>query len=79
MLFLDIKMSKIDGFHLYQEMKKIDSKIKVCFLTASETCLIPSDVPFLILVMSPIHRELENVPTKKIRLSLLPTNSIEIG
>ena len=26
----------MDGFHLYQEMKKIDDKIKVCFLTASE-------------------------------------------
>jgi DNA-binding response OmpR family regulator len=33
---LDIKMPVIDGFHLYQEMKKIDSKVKVRFLTASE-------------------------------------------
>ena len=29
-------MPGIDGFHLYQKMKKIDNKIKVCFLTASE-------------------------------------------
>jgi CheY-like chemotaxis protein len=29
-------MPEMDGFHLYQEMKKIDSKVKVCFLTASE-------------------------------------------
>ena len=36
LLLLDIKMPEIDGFHLYQEMKKIDSKVKVCFLTASE-------------------------------------------
>ena len=36
LLLLDIKMPEMDGFHLYQEMKKIDSKIKVCFLTASE-------------------------------------------
>jgi CheY-like chemotaxis protein len=36
LLILDIKMPEIDGFHLYQEMKKIDNKIKVCFLTASE-------------------------------------------
>jgi DNA-binding response OmpR family regulator len=36
LLLLDIKMPEIDGFHLYQEMKKIDDKIKVCFLTASE-------------------------------------------
>ena len=36
MQHLDIKMPEIDGFHLYQEMKKIDSKVKVCFLTANE-------------------------------------------
>ena len=29
-------MPEMDGFHLYQEMKKIDSMVKVCFLTASE-------------------------------------------
>ena len=33
---LDIKMPYMDGFQLYQEMKKIDSNVKVCFLTASE-------------------------------------------
>ena len=26
----------MDGFHLYQKMKRIDSNVKVCFLTASE-------------------------------------------
>jgi two-component system response regulator ChvI len=36
LVLLDIKMPIIDGFHLYQEIKKIDSKVKVCFLTASE-------------------------------------------
>ncbi|MGC2684146.1 MAG: response regulator [Candidatus Nitrosopolaris sp.] len=36
LLFLDIKMPDMDGLRLYQEMKKIDSRIKVCFLTASE-------------------------------------------
>src|SRR5919198_4064797 len=33
---LDIKMPDMNGFELYLEMKKIDTKIKVCFLTASE-------------------------------------------
>jgi CheY-like chemotaxis protein len=33
---LDIKMPNISGFQLYREIKKIDSKVKVCFLTASE-------------------------------------------
>jgi DNA-binding response OmpR family regulator len=36
LVLLDIKMPIMDGFHLYQEMKKIDNKIKICFLTASE-------------------------------------------
>ena len=36
LILLDIKMPGIDGFQLYQEMKKIDSRVKVCFLTASE-------------------------------------------
>jgi CheY-like chemotaxis protein len=33
---LDIKMPGINGFQLYREIKKIDPKVKVCFLTASE-------------------------------------------
>jgi DNA-binding response OmpR family regulator len=36
LVLLDIKMPEMDGFRLYQEMRKIDSKLKVCFLTASE-------------------------------------------
>ena len=36
LLLLDIKMSDINGMDLYQEMRKIDDKVKVCFLTASE-------------------------------------------
>ncbi len=36
LLLLDIKMPDINGMDLYQEMRKIDDKIKVCFLTASE-------------------------------------------
>jgi two-component system response regulator ChvI len=36
LLILDIKMPKMDGFELYDEIKKIDDNTKVCFLTASE-------------------------------------------
>ena len=36
LLILDIKMREMDGFELYDEIKKIDDKVKVCFLTASE-------------------------------------------
>ena len=36
LVILDIKMPGMNGFQLYREIKKIDSKVKVCFLTASE-------------------------------------------
>jgi DNA-binding response OmpR family regulator len=36
LVILDIKMPKMDGFELYNELKKRDRNVKVCFLTASE-------------------------------------------
>ena len=36
LVILDIKMPKMDGFELYDELKKKDNEVKVCFLTASE-------------------------------------------
>jgi DNA-binding response OmpR family regulator len=36
LLLLDIKMPEISGLDLCQKMKKIDSNVKICFLTASE-------------------------------------------
>jgi CheY-like chemotaxis protein len=34
LLILDIKMPNMNGFELYEKVKKIDNKLKVCFLTA---------------------------------------------
>jgi DNA-binding response OmpR family regulator len=36
LVLIDIIMPNIDGFELYEQLRKIDSNIKVCFLTASE-------------------------------------------
>ena len=36
LVILDIKMPNMDGFELYQEIKKIYNNANVCFLTASE-------------------------------------------
>jgi DNA-binding response OmpR family regulator len=36
LLILDMKMPQMNGFELYRQIKKIDDKVKVCFLTASE-------------------------------------------
>jgi DNA-binding response OmpR family regulator len=35
LVILDVKMQKMDGFELYNQLKQVDSDIKVCFLTAS--------------------------------------------
>jgi response regulator RpfG family c-di-GMP phosphodiesterase len=37
LLILDIKMPNMTGFELYRKLKEIDSKVKVCFITAFET------------------------------------------
>jgi DNA-binding response OmpR family regulator len=34
LLILDIRLPKMDGYELYDEIKKIDNKAVVCFLTA---------------------------------------------
>jgi len=36
LLILDNKMPAMNGFELYKQIKKIDDKVKVCFLTAGE-------------------------------------------
>jgi len=35
-ILLDVKMPQMNGFELYQEIKKKDDKVKVCFVTAYE-------------------------------------------
>ena len=34
LLLLDIKMPKMNGFELYDQIKRIDNKVKVCFISA---------------------------------------------
>lgn len=36
LLILDINMPGMNGYELYREIRKIDNKVKTCFLTASE-------------------------------------------
>jgi len=36
LLILDIKMPEMNGFTFYREIRKLDGKMKVCFLTAGE-------------------------------------------
>ena len=36
LLLLDVRMPGMNGFELYKEIRKIDRKVKVCFITAFE-------------------------------------------
>ncbi|MGC2426176.1 MAG: response regulator, partial [Nitrososphaeraceae archaeon] len=36
LVILDINMPKMNGYELYKEIRKLDNKVKICFLTASE-------------------------------------------
>ena len=36
LLLVDVRMPKMNGFELYQEIEKVDKKAKVCFITAFE-------------------------------------------
>ena len=37
LIFLDVRMPVMNGFQLYQELRKTDDNCKVCFITAFET------------------------------------------
>jgi DNA-binding response OmpR family regulator len=36
LVIIDIMMPKMSGFELYEQLKRLDSNLKICFLTASE-------------------------------------------
>ena len=36
LVLLDVKLPAMDGFSLCEEMKKLDNKVRICFLTAAD-------------------------------------------
>jgi CheY-like chemotaxis protein len=36
LLLIDIRMPKMNGFQLYRQLRKVDEKAKICFITAFE-------------------------------------------
>jgi DNA-binding response OmpR family regulator len=45
LVILDIKMPELSGFALYREIKALDKKVKICFLTAGPMyCGVYSDI-----------------------------------
>ena len=49
LLLLDIQMPKMTGFEFFRKVKDIDSKVKVCFITAFETYYETFEEEFLSL------------------------------
>jgi len=62
LVILDIKMPELNGFALYREIKRLDKKVKVCFLTAAEKYHdtysdIFSSLPNKYFIRKPIQNE----------------------
>jgi DNA-binding response OmpR family regulator len=36
LIMIDIVLPKMNGFELYHKIRKLDNKVKICFLTASD-------------------------------------------
>jgi DNA-binding response OmpR family regulator len=60
LILLDVRMPKMDGFELYQRITQLDSKTKVCFMTAFEVYydalreLFPDSYESLCFIRKPI-------------------------
>ena len=62
LVILDIKMLEVNGFALYREIKRLDKKVKVCFLTGGEMYSgaysdIFSSLPANSFIRKPIENE----------------------
>jgi two-component system response regulator QseB len=36
LVILDVKLQTMDGFSLYEKIRKLDDKVRICFLTAAD-------------------------------------------
>jgi two-component SAPR family response regulator len=62
LIILDIRMPELNGFALYREIKKLNKKVKLCFITAGEVYYgvysdIFSSVPANYFIRKPIENE----------------------
>jgi DNA-binding response OmpR family regulator len=56
LVILDIKMPQMSGFSVYREIRRLDRRIKVCFLTAGDTDIF-SSLPDNYFIRKPIGNE----------------------
>ncbi len=62
LVILDIRMPELNGFELYLEIRKLDNKVKICFLTAGEMYYgvysdIFSSIPANYFIRKPIDND----------------------
>lgn len=62
LIVIDIKMPKMNGFSFYREIKRLDKKVKLCFLTAAEMDYaaysdIFSSLPANCFIRKPVENE----------------------
>ena len=63
LVILDIRMPDLNGFALYREIKRLDKKVKICFLTAGEPTSyygVYSDIFYSIPANYVIRKPIEN-------------------
>ena len=61
LVILDIRIPGLNGFALYREIRRLDKKVKICFLTAGEMYYGYSDIfsslPANYFIRKPIDNE----------------------
>ena len=68
LLLVDIRMPLMNGFELYKEIRKIDAKIKVCFMTAFDINYNDFEVAFPKMALR--HFIKKPVTTEKLKVEL---------
>jgi DNA-binding response OmpR family regulator len=60
LVILDIRMPELNGFALYREIRKLDKKVNICFLTAGEMYYGYSDIFSSIAAKCFIRKPIDN-------------------
>ena len=75
LVILDIKMPQMNGFLVYREIKKLDKRVKVCFLTAGQMYYgIYKDIFSSVGVKCFIRKPIENEELIKRIYEIITTN-----
>ena len=75
LVILDIKMPQMNGFLVYREIKKLDKRVKVCFLTAGQMYYgIYKDIFSSVGVKCFIRKPIENEELIKRIHEIITTN-----